>query len=236
MAAGRRIYRISRTPAAVTHQRYRSEDRQPLGMTPWVSARPGHLRGGAASLSLWIVRSHLLPDTSRMDRVRCASCGEEHDLSDLEPGFTHPDAYLEVPPEDRHWRTLGGKDERTVRDDEDSPPRYFFRCVLPVPVHGEPDPRCWGVWVEVDHAAWTRVRELWRDEDQHLEPPFPATLANEIPGYPPTLGLRGQLQLSGPRSVPGFRLSPGVDHPLAEEQRRGVPLERVLEWLWPQLH
>ena len=36
-----------------------------------------------------------------LDRIRCATCGEEHDLSDMEPTFARPDALIAVPVEER---------------------------------------------------------------------------------------------------------------------------------------
>lgn len=168
--------------------------------------------------------------------MRCATCGAEHDLSELEPGFNHPDAYLVVPPEERDVRTIAGKDDCRVRDAADTERRYFLRVLLPVPVRGEREPCCWGIWVEVSEAAFERTRERWDDPEQASEPPFAGTIANQLRGYPPTLGLPGQVQLTGPTTVPSFHLVPDLAHPLAVEQREGVHVERVLEWLSPQLH
>jgi hypothetical protein len=166
-----------------------------------------------------------------MDRVICPECGVEHDLSDMEPSYRWPDAYLAVPPAERAFRTLAGKDDCRIRDAEDTARRYFLRAVLPVPIRGEHAPCGWGVWVEVGESAFERVRALWTDADQALEPAFPGALANALTGYENTLGLPGSLQLTGPRSVPRFTLDAGLAHPLAQEQREGVFPERVVEWL-----
>lgn len=106
-----------------------------------------------------------------MAGIICATCGIEHDLSVMEPSYKHPDAYLAVPVEDRSSRTLGGKDDRSVWESEEAPPQYFFRALLPVPVHGEAEPKNWGVWVEVSKETWDRVRELWNAEDQQWSHP-----------------------------------------------------------------
>ena len=171
-----------------------------------------------------------------MDRVYCARCGEEHDLSDLEPRFRRPDAYLAVPQDERERRAAAGDDWCRLRSADGSRHEYFLRVLLPIPIRGETQPRRWGIWVEVSEGAYDRANELWDDPAQAAEPPFPGRLANTLPGYPPTLGLPGYVQLTGPASAPTFSLDPEVVHPLATEQREGVYPERVLEWLSVYLH
>jgi len=166
-----------------------------------------------------------------MDRQTCPRCGAEHDLSGMEPSYARPDAYVAVPKTERAFRTSGGKDACRVRDAADSRRQFFLRVLLPVPVRGEDDACSWGVWVEVDEAAFARTDQLWDDPAQANEPPFPATLANSLKGYEDTLGLRGSVQLTGPTSVPVFTLARSVEHLIATEQREGVYPERVVEWL-----
>jgi hypothetical protein len=171
-----------------------------------------------------------------MDRVRCPKCGAEHDFSKLEPTFNYPDAYLEVPDAERGLRTIVGSDDCRIRDLADTHRQYFLRVVMPVPVRGEQTPCSWGVWVEVDEAAFERTGKLWDSPSQSEEPPFPAKLANAIPSYPTTVGLAGFVQLVDAKTRPTFTLSPELEHPLATEQRTGVHAERVIEWLVNQEH
>ena len=171
-----------------------------------------------------------------MDKVRCDTCGGEHDLSEMEPAYTYPDAYLAVPPEERDVRAMVGSDECRLEEHPSGDPRYFLRVLLPMPVRGEEDLCAWGVWAEVSEDAFTRTRQLWDDPSQEEEPPFEATLANALTCYSSTLGLPGQVTLSGPAIVPTFTLAGELDHPLAQEQRDGVHPERVVEWLFAHLH
>ena len=166
-----------------------------------------------------------------MDRQTCPRCGVEHDLSDMEPSYSRPDAYLAVPPTERASRTSVGKDACLVRDAADTKRQYFLRVLLPMMVRGEDRACCWGVWVEVEEAAYARVEALWKDAAQSNEPPFLGALANSLKGYEGTMGLPGSIQLTGPTSVPVFTLAESVQHPLATEQREGVHPERVVEWL-----
>lgn len=171
-----------------------------------------------------------------MDKVRCDTCGGEHDLSEMEPSYTYPDAYLAVPPEERAFRTTVGNDECRLFDHAEADPRFFLRVLLPMPVRGEPDACSWGVWAEVSEASFHRTRALWDDPAQYEEPPFAATLANALNCYSATLGLPGEVTLSGPETIPTFVLASELDHPLAQEQRDGVHPERVVEWLFAHLH
>jgi hypothetical protein len=149
----------------------------------------------------------------------------------MEPSYRWPEAYLAVPIEERHFRTIGGKDDCRVRDADDSHRRYFLRALLPIPIRGQLERCSWGIWVEVEEAAFGRVRELWDAADQQSEPPFAGELANALKGYDDTLGLPGSLSLTGPTTAPQFVLADHAGHPLAIEQREGVYPERVVEWL-----
>jgi len=171
-----------------------------------------------------------------MDKVRCDTCGGEHDLSEMEPSYTYPDAYLAMSPEDRRTGATVGADDCRLGDGDDLDPRFFLRVLLPMPVRGEEEACAWGVWAEVNETAFSRARELWNDPAQHDEPPFEGTLANALACYPSTLGLPGAVTLSGPAVIPTFVLAEELEHPLAREQRDGVHPERVVEWLFAHLH
>lgn len=164
-----------------------------------------------------------------MDRVRCAQCGMEHDLGDVEPSFDRPDAYFEVPDEARAERTWNAQGLCIIRAHEGWPARHFIRCLLCVPIRGGGD-ICWGIWAEVDEEGFELVRAHWDDADQFTLPPLSGTLANQLPAMAPTLGLQGEVRLVSPSQYPSFTLDADSGHPLAAEQREGIYEERALEW------
>ena len=171
-----------------------------------------------------------------VEKVRCATCGQEHDLLTVEPNYAWPDAYLAIPKKQRKYLTSFGKDDGRIRNADDTERRHFLRVLLSVPINGESVDVAWGVWVEVSAADWERAYERWDDPNQAGEPPFPGRLANALRGYEGTLGLPGHVRLTGPTMAPVFELDPDVEHPLAREQRGGVARERVVEWVTAHHH
>ncbi len=168
--------------------------------------------------------------------VPCRICNATHDLEAREPSFLKPDPFLAVPPEERYFRTLDGKDSCAVRDADETNPRYFLRVLMPFSVEGLSEPYSWGIWVEVSEAHYQRVNELWDDPSQDQEPPFPARLANKLHLYPGSESLAGLVSLSGPGHIPHFHLTAPVTHSLAIEQRTGVSASRAFEWVLPVYH
>ena len=171
-----------------------------------------------------------------MQNVRCAECGEEQALLAMEPSYGRPDAYFEVPEEQRAYLTNFSDDDGRIRNADDTERRHFLRALLSFPIRGGKSDCAWGVWVELSADHWQRAYDLWNDAKQAKEPPFPATLANALRGYEGTLGLPGHVRLMGRKKMPVFELDEGVDHPLAREQREGVEAERVVEWVSAHHH
>jgi hypothetical protein len=168
--------------------------------------------------------------------MRCATCGQEHDWSGMEPSFDRPDVYYTIPEDERPMRTLAGKSDCRIRDAADTECRYFLRVLLPIPIRGESAVCNWGLWVEVSERDYRRAWDRWDDSNQAAEPPFPGALANAVAEYPSTVGLPGFVQLTGPTTAPQFTFASGLEHPFVVEQREGVFPERRLEWLMRRVH
>lgn len=160
-----------------------------------------------------------------MDRLYCAACNVEHDLSQLEPNFTRPDALLALGPADVASRVRDFGDAVAIGDG-DGTVRHYLHVRLPVPVRGERDHFHWVAWVQVGREPWHRLVE-GRGGDAPFS--FVATLANDFPGYPSTLGLPGSVHVVDRALRPSFVILPDVRHPLAAEQREGILPERLLE-------
>lgn len=162
-------------------------------------------------------------------KIRCATCDELHDLSEIQIGYDRPDPWYAVRPDEREQRWEIDSD-LAVLDGE----RFFIRGLVFIPVHGE-QPYSWGVWAAVDEAHFRAYQARFDDPERHLEPPFAGRIANQLSGYPQTLGLPVTIRLGQRSERPSFQVDDAA-HPLAVEQRGGVYVERVLEMVSPILH
>jgi hypothetical protein len=179
--------------------------------------------------------------------ITCSHCGKEHEIAHIEPSLLHPDPVLDIPADLRKKTVTEGKDYsviwrrphskwlRPILARRSGFGRYFLRIMMPFHVAGRDQPINWGVWVEVDREHYRLAHSLWDSPEQHRQPPFPGRVANNLEGYPPTIGLPGSVQLESPGRVPTFVLD-DRDHPLVAEQRNGVTESDVLRWLRPIVH
>ncbi len=165
--------------------------------------------------------------------MKCPRCNSEHEL--LEPTFRRPDAVVEMPADERQKRVMEGDDLCTIKaGGADEIPRFFLRTVLPVQLTDRDDYTQWGLWVEVAEPDARRAWELWDSPEQAREPPFQGWLANQVQGYPDTLGLPVQVQLTGPTTRPRSSFEIGASHPFASDCLMGVNTRKLLEWLGGQ--
>lgn len=156
----------------------------------------------------------------------CETCGLAHDGELFELAYLRPDAVVAMTDDERAQRVRESND--ICRIDKS---RFFLRGTLPLPVHDRPDGYMLGVWVEVSEASFARIYALWNDADQAFEPPFEATLANEVRHHPGSIGQPVALQLTGPKTRPSvFLVDQG--YPLAVEQREGISFHRATEYTY----
>lgn len=154
----------------------------------------------------------------------CEQCGIDHSIDQLELSFKRPDIIAELATDERSSRVQENND-LAVLDGE----RFFVRAVLPLAVLERARPYNLGVWVEVDQRSFERIYALWDEVDQSNEPPFRASLANEVPLLPQTNGLAAELRLVSASTRPSVRLAPTA-HPLVVEQFHGITEHRAHEY------
>jgi hypothetical protein len=106
---------------------------------------------------------------------------------------------------------------------------FFIRGNIEIPVHGDgEEPLVYTVWTSLSPANFRRAVERWSDENRVDEPSYFGWLSTNLPGYPETLNLKTNVHTQVPGRRPLIELEP-TDHPLAVEQRDGVPLHRLME-------
>lgn len=171
-----------------------------------------------------------------MDTFRCVTCGAQHRLPEMGLSFDRPDAYFRILPDKRARRTWNDDDFCVIWETERSPRRHFLRALLPIPIRGEKQVYCWGVWSEVAELAFAHAFSTRSHAHRAHTPAFPGQLASAVPGLEPTLGLPGLVQLSAPGEIPRFTFAADLDHPIARQQREGVFRDEAIEWASRAIH
>lgn len=159
----------------------------------------------------------------------CGVCGELHEgLPHY--GYDAPDFYYAVKEDEREERCSLNSDLCIVDK------KYFFiRAVLLVPIIGIDHKFGWGVWSSLSEANFKRYQEISVAAEASGEGPYFGWLSNMLPFYPDTLNLKVHvhLQVEGIRPLLQLEAS---DHPLAVDQREGLPRTRALDMVQRLMH
>ncbi len=158
--------------------------------------------------------------------VVCSDCGKSHPIWSMELCFKRPDVIASLPEDERKDRCKETRDLSALWGSNDREHKYFLRGLMPFAVREQDRDYCLGVWVEVERKWFDRVLELWEDEHQSAEAPFPGLLANRVPLHEDTLGLAVEVRLTGPTTRPQFFLREST-HMLYLEQVHGISVHRA---------
>lgn len=153
-------------------------------------------------------------------RFDCAMCGSVHEGI---PCFAwdFPAQYLAVPEAERAAR-VHLTDDVCVIDEE----WFFVRGSLEIPVYGHDEPLSYGVWLSLSRASFAQYSAMLEEVDRVSGAKFFGWLCTAIPGYPDTQLLKTMVHVRPWPRRPFVELEP-TDHPLAVEQRTGIPPWRV---------
>lgn len=154
---------------------------------------------------------------------KCSCCGEFHEGLPLDYGAHFPDYYLGVPEEEREERVYITPDVCVVDNEF-----FFVRGVIEIPILGAEDYFGWGVWCSLSEKNYTRMIEIWENDDLESEPPYFGWLNTNLFCYPDTTNLKTNVYLRSNNQRPFIELEP-TEHPLAIEQRNGITLKRIQE-------
>ena len=154
-------------------------------------------------------------------RWTCSRCGTEHESVPLDWGYDRP-LYWDGPRNDEDWLA----EDLCTWTDDDGRRSYFIRGVLYIPIHDTDETLGYGVWSSLSENSFKRVYDLWDDPARVDEEPYFGWLSNSLPGYPETLNLPLDVVVDEVDGRPSLVLHDG-DHPLIDEQRQGISIERV---------
>jgi hypothetical protein len=138
-------------------------------------------------------------------------------------GADAPLFYYSIPAEEREARCSLGTDDCVVDEK-----LFFVQGCLEIPVHGETESFSWGVWVSLSEDSFIQFIDSFDESSRSHIGPFFGWLSAELPLYPSTENLKTRVHLRDNGIRPYIELEP-TEHPLALEQRNGIPVSRVAE-------
>lgn len=153
----------------------------------------------------------------------CRTCGEFHPDIALCYVAAAPFYWEQIPEAERNNRGELSSDQCIIDDEH-----FFILGQLLIPIHDNPEPFCWVVWVSLSEQNFARAHELWHINGRESEPPYFGWLSTQLPCYPDSINLKTHVHTRPVGERPFIQLEP-TDHPLAVEQRNGITMQRVLE-------
>lgn len=152
----------------------------------------------------------------------CRRCGQEHPGPPMAYASTAPGRWYTLTDEEREHSRMDG--ELCVIGGTD----FYLRANVEIPVADSDDPLVLSTWVALDATSLRTLLARWDAPERTTDPAYPATLANDLPGYPETLGLDVEVHTGAPghraRAVPSVG-----DHPLSVDHWEGITMDRVRE-------
>ncbi len=155
----------------------------------------------------------------------CGTCGVQHDTDDVSFSADVPLQWNQLEPEDKAKSLLAGEQCVIEAGEEKS---YFIRACLDIPIQGGEHTFTWGVWCSLSEENYAEVSESWYDVDRVKLGPYFGWLCTQLPEYADTGFLKALLHQRAPGLRPLVELEP-TDHPLAVDQRDGIPMDRMAE-------
>lgn len=163
-----------------------------------------------------------------LEGFRCHTCGEWHEGLPLDYAYDAPDYWSASLLSDAN--SFLNSDFCVIRNET-----YFVRCLIEIPVVGSDEQFRWGVWTSLSKSSFDKMVSLWDDPKLLDEPPYFGWLSNSIGLYPQTMNLKTSVHSRNIDERAYLLLEP-TDHPLAVEQRTGMPMQRVWEIAEHSLH
>ena len=158
------------------------------------------------------------------DGWKCGVCGQRHKGVPVSYGAHAPYLWNTIPDNERKRRCLLSSDQCVIDGQH-----FFVAGCIDIPIVDRESTFSWSVWVSLSQANFDRATDLWETLGRESEPPYFGWLSTALPAYPvPTLNLKTHVHTRPVGVRPYIELEP-TDHPLAVEQREGIPWQRVQE-------
>jgi hypothetical protein len=161
---------------------------------------------------------------------RCSICGASYD--EMPTAFLAPcPALVAEMSESEIAERVDQVSDQCVVDGE----LFFVLGNVDVPIIGTDQALRWSVWGSLAQKNFDRASDLWHTAGREQEPPYFSWLNNQVPGYPNTVNIKCLMHTNPVGVKPRIEV---IDdgHPLAEDQRVGVSLERAHGLIHEAMH
>lgn len=132
-----------------------------------------------------------------------------------------PARYFDLSAQERTTRALLSSDQCIVDDRE-----FYVLARLEIPVVGVDERFTWLMWVSLSESSYSAYEQSYEWPQRDHIGPFFAWIADDLPLYPATAGLKSRIHLRDNGIRPWVELEPSK-HPLAVDQANGISAERA---------
>ena len=153
----------------------------------------------------------------------CSICDQEHPGPPTAYSSTAPARWFELTEEQMGGSTLDGDMCSIGAGDERE---FFLRANVELEVTGAQDPLVFSAWVKLSPEDMARIVQRWELPERDSDPAYLGVLANDLPGYPQTIGLDVEIHTGEVGKRSRAVITP-ADHPLADQQWEGMTPEQV---------
>ena len=165
-------------------------------------------------------------------RLRCHTCGREHDLSEISFGADAPLQWNLLSEAERKASKLSDDQAIIIAEDRTS---YYLRGCLEIPIRGTEESFILGVWCSLSQRSFEEMAEHWEDPDRTRLGPYFGWLCTNVPHYPETAFMKTMVRQRAVGLRPVVELEP-TEHPLAVHQREGIDSAELTQIVATLLH
>ncbi|MBK8479204.1 MAG: DUF2199 domain-containing protein [Opitutaceae bacterium] len=163
--------------------------------------------------------------------LKCAICGEEHDVADFAWHFREPLPWLLASDAERAHSAMTEEQCELVTHEG---MHLFIHALLHIPIKGSDEVFTWGVWCSLSEKSYSEVSDNWENSERVGLGPYFGWLCSKIPEYPDTMYLKTHVHQREVGLRPTVELEQTM-HPLAIHQREGIEraeLSRIVSVLF----
>lgn len=156
-------------------------------------------------------------------RIKCESCRQEHDLSDISWGFKEPLNWCHLNDAERSKSDLT-PDQCIIRISQEV--QYYIRGILLLPIRNSKEELSFDVWSSLSEKSFDEIQRTWSDRNRASFGPYPGWFSNRLPFVEDSLNLQCRVVQRDPGDAPLIELRP-CDHELARMHHEGLNPKQV---------